>query len=121
MRNLEKEKEAYRRDLEDALENNHELKSLNTALRDDMQSAKAKFEKMQQSYKRSSTSEQIKRDSPSKNINESLEVRIKDLEDDVKILEQELNQKMDHIDAQNSAYDALQRELEELQITNGLL
>ena len=46
MRNLEKEKEAYRRDLEDALENNYELKSLNTALRDDMQSAKAKFEKM---------------------------------------------------------------------------
>ena len=48
-------------------------------------------------------------------------MRIKDLEYDVKILEQELNQKMDHIDAQNSAYDALQRELEELQITNGLL
>ena len=79
-----------------------------------MQSAKAKFEKMQHSYKRSSTSEQIKKDSPTKNINQSLEVRIKDLENDAKILEQELNQKMDHIDAQNSAYEALQRELEEL-------
>ena len=86
-RNLEKEKEAYRRDLEDALENNYELKSFNTALRDDMQSAKAKFEKLQHSYKRSSTSEQVKRDSPTKNMNESLEVRIKDLENDAKILE----------------------------------
>ena len=37
------------------------------------------------------------------------------------MLELELNKKMDHIDAQTSAYNALQRELGELQVTNGLL
>ena len=36
LRNLEKENQACRQDLEDALENNFELKSLNTALRDDI-------------------------------------------------------------------------------------
>ena len=45
---LEKEKESYRQNLEDALENNFELKSLNTALREDIQSAKTKYDKLKQ-------------------------------------------------------------------------
>ena len=49
-----------------------------------------------------------------------LEARIKELENEVKVLENELNKRMDHIDSSNSAYDALQRELSELKVTNAL-
>ena len=121
LRNLEKENQACRQDLEDALENNFELKSLNTALRDDIQSAKNQYEKLKHTYRRSSTNQQVKNESPTQNTHESYEDRFKALESDFKILENELNQKMDHIDAQNLAYDGLQRELDELKITNRIL
>ena len=53
VKNLEREKEAYRQDLEDALQNNFELKTLNTALREDVQSAKSKYERLKHTYSRS--------------------------------------------------------------------
>ena len=76
---------------------------------------------LKHTYSRSLIKDKAKKDSPETNTEESFEERIKGLQNDIKALELELNKKMDHIDAQTSAYNALQRELGELQVTNGLL
>ena len=53
VQNLEQEKEIYRQQLEDAIENNRAYKSLNAALRLDIQNAKNKMQRL--SYRRNST------------------------------------------------------------------